>query len=1373
MKFQLIDISTLSSGHGRDAFLLWGRTAAGKAVSLRVSGFQPYVLVKRVPRESKEYLADVLRDMMKQEKKYWNRKKKEMDVFTVAGPWFEIEECKGRSVRDVSSESLKNGSDIFWKISTRGRRDIYTLKKTLRSKDFSTRTARGSHVETTLYNCNIPPALRWMLDCNIKPCYWISCEPESTYNGKLYQWIRSTKRTRTVRVTACLGNCSWDRVACEYDNAVAPLILAVLDIETLPFESERSKEERLKDPTLSPVIEFRGPEHDQILQISLVSCRTNAMGSVEHTIFMIGEDETHIPEKYDDGDFQPSKATVRVFKEEKDMLVAFCHAIIALDPDILSGYNVTNFDMKYIWTRAELLMCKHALSWSRIFGYVCQMSKKIFKNRAFGSNELFVFDVPGRIVFDLYQHMKKAHKLSSYKLDTVAEKFLGTKKMPVSYADIPKLQETREGRLEMAAYCLKDSWLVVRLIAHLCTMSNLAEMSRVCGITMNDVLSRGQMIRSLTNIYYYAKRHKPEYFLPEFLSKDETKKTRLQYLGAGRNQSISLKRKTLEEEVDAPGFKGAVVITPKPGWYDESSFVTCLDFASLYPSIMRWKNMCYSTIVSPDVIEKNGLVEDVDYHRIRKVVVDDADNIQRPLPQARSDVCFLTAKRRLGILPVILETLLAARKRAKKDMKTATTEHSRKIANGRQLALKVVCNSLYGFTGTWYGYLPEQRIASSVTETGRHLALVTKKMCEENYAGCKCVYGDSVLPDTPLLLRHGDVIQTVRIDELEAMEQWFPWHNSKQQRTVGTLVWTDQGWSTIRNVVRHRSAKPRQIIRVLTHTGVVDVTTDHSLLNEHGKEVKPSDVEVGSVLKHVNLPIPLVYDTAIGENEAWLMGLFFGDGSACVCLTKKYGIKYTWKISNNNVARLEKARDIMRELGMGGTIYDCMASSAVYNVHPVGKQKEHAIRYRALFYNAHKEKIVPPCILNAPVRVVQSFFDGYYEADGDKDKHGYCRCDCKGKEGSLGLYYIGQRLGYNVYINTRRDKKRIFRLTFTRATQRKRADAIKKLYTLHNDYDGYVYDLTTDNHHFHVGPGRMVVHNTDSVFIQVPKIQLSLKAQTDKMVAVHEVAALSEKMAAFCDKSYPNNADGVINLEFEKIYSPFLLLKKKRYVGYKYEEGKLKKPEIDFKGIELTRRDGCGLTKKWMRDILPMVFIKNDVAAARVYIESNLKGVYAGSLPIDMFVSSKQLSKKPSEYKNKPEHVVLAERLMKDPINRISIGDRIHFVIRAGFRGEKIRDRAVLPRDIEEGHCVLDLDYYTEKKLHIPLRGLLSHVIKDIDELFLSASMKAPRQRNFQKSRVGRMFAKKRRREDLIGEQARERKRKQVDAIMNSLQTEM
>ena len=740
MKFQLIDISTLSCGKSDD-FLLWGRTILGEAVCLRVHGFQPYVILRADGEENEVTLRETLQDLTKRTftGTPWANPK------VIPGPLFEIERIKGRSIRDVRASTLNSSAgEFFWKISVRSQRDIYTLKKALRSAAFAAHTGRPSDTETTLFNCNVPPALRWMLDCDIKPCFWIDCDPKAGCGGDLTQWVRSTRSKHEVSPRSCLGNCSWNEVSCDQDDAVAPLILAILDIETLPFESERSKEERAANPELSPVIEFRGPEHDKILQISLVSCRTSAMSDVAHAIYMIGTDETDIPAEYDDGEFCPSEASVHVFPNEKSMLVAFCEAILKLDPDLISGYNVTNFDMKYIWTRANILKCEEALAWSRLEGYRCGMTTKIFKNRAFGSNELFVFDIPGRIVFDLYQHMKKAHKLSSYKLDNVAQKFLGTKKMPVSYSDIPKLQETKAGRLKMAAYCLKDSWLVLRLIDHLCTMSNLTEMSRVCGISMNDVLSRGQMIRSLTNIYYYARRHTPPYFLPEFLSRDKTKTVHKQLLGAGDRRELTMRRHKSEEEVAAEGFKGAVVINPKPGWYDGNTFVTCLDFASLYPSIMRYKNMCYSTIVHPDVIAECGLVEDVDYHRIRKVVVDDADNLQLPLPAARSDVCFLTKERRPGILPLILETLLSARKRAKKDMKAAKTPHMYKVANGRQLALKVVCNSLYGFTGTWYGYLPERRIASSVTETGRLLALSTKKFCEEEYPGCKCVYGDTV-----------------------------------------------------------------------------------------------------------------------------------------------------------------------------------------------------------------------------------------------------------------------------------------------------------------------------------------------------------------------------------------------------------------------------------------------------------------------------------------------------------------------------------------------------------------------------------------------------------------------------------------------------
>jgi DNA polymerase delta subunit 1 len=336
--------------------------------------------------------------------------------------------------------------------------------------------------------------------------------------------------------------------------------------------------------------------------------------------------------------------------------------------------------------------------------------------------------------------MKKAHKLPSYKLDNVCAHFLGSKKMDVAYRDIPKLQETRAGRLKMAAYCLKDSWLVLRLMDHLCTLSNLVEMSRVCNLPMNAIISRGQMIRSLAVIYYYARRHVPPYFLPEFVARSKVDRVKERRLGS-QNKMLTMRTHAQEIEVEQGGYQGAVVIKPNPGFYTEP--VACLDFASLYPSIMRWKNMCYSTLVDARTIAQCQLVEDVDYHRIRKVVVDDADNLQLPLAASDRDVCFLSKAKRPGILPHVLTALLSARKVAKRDMKRATSKHARNIANGRQLALKVCCNSVYGFTGTWYGYLPEQRIASSVTETGRYLALKTKKFCEETYPGCRCVYGDT------------------------------------------------------------------------------------------------------------------------------------------------------------------------------------------------------------------------------------------------------------------------------------------------------------------------------------------------------------------------------------------------------------------------------------------------------------------------------------------------------------------------------------------------------------------------------------------------------------------------------------------------------
>lgn len=81
--------------------------------------------------------------------------------------------------------------------------------------------------------------------------------------------------------------------------------------------------------------------------------------------------------------------------------------------------------------------------------------------------------------------------------------------------------------------------------------------------------------------------------------------------------------------------------------------------------------------------------------------------------------CFVKASVRKGLLPEILESLLSARKRAKADLKVEKDPFRRSVLDGRQLALKISANSVYGFTGAQVGKLPCLEISGSVTAYGK------------------------------------------------------------------------------------------------------------------------------------------------------------------------------------------------------------------------------------------------------------------------------------------------------------------------------------------------------------------------------------------------------------------------------------------------------------------------------------------------------------------------------------------------------------------------------------------------------------------------------------------------------------------------------
>lgn len=170
-----------------------------------------------------------------------------------------------------------------------------------------------------------------------------------------------------------------------------------------------------------------------------------------------------------------------------------------------------------------------------------------------------------------------------------------------------------------------------------------------------------------------------------------------------------------------------MVIEPTRGYYTDP--VATLDFASLYPSIMMAHNLCYSTLV-PSYRAKHFNQEDL---------------IRTP----NGDL-FVKQSTKKGLLPLILEELIAARKRARQELAKTTDPFQKAVLDGRQLALKISANSVYGFTGAQVGQLPCLAISSSVTAYGRVMIEATKDYVLKKYNkengykfDSQVIYGDT------------------------------------------------------------------------------------------------------------------------------------------------------------------------------------------------------------------------------------------------------------------------------------------------------------------------------------------------------------------------------------------------------------------------------------------------------------------------------------------------------------------------------------------------------------------------------------------------------------------------------------------------------
>lgn len=375
-----------------------------------------------------------------------------------------------------------------------------------------------------------------------------------------------------------------------------------------------------------------------------------------------------------------SGENVQGFSTEKEMLEEFLKVINDYDPDVLTGYNVNMFDFPYIIERLKQNKLPQNLG----------RTDKITFLRTLGMTQEFV--LTGRIVVDPYQILKRDPwvKFPRYDLNTVARLLLNDEKHDIEYGEMAGLWNgTREDLSKFIEYCRKDATLSLKLVLDRGMLDKFVELSKVSGLLLQDVMG-GQTRRIETMILHEFR--KKGFVMPLAPSKNE------------------LVRRTKER--DKQGLKGAIVLEPKKGLQAEGC-VLVLDFKSLYPSIMRTYN------ISPDTLtytEENS-------------------------HQSPSGANFIDQSIHEGIFPNILARVLAARSSAKKIMKTKKGEEKRML-NAKQLALKDISNSFYGYTGYTRARLYTIDVANTITAYGRKNIEKTRKLVEENF-DVEVVYGDT------------------------------------------------------------------------------------------------------------------------------------------------------------------------------------------------------------------------------------------------------------------------------------------------------------------------------------------------------------------------------------------------------------------------------------------------------------------------------------------------------------------------------------------------------------------------------------------------------------------------------------------------------
>jgi DNA polymerase-2 len=229
---------------------------------------------------------------------------------------------------------------------------------------------------------------------------------------------------------------------------------------------------------------------------------------------------------------------------EKALLQQFVIRVSQIDPDIIIGWNVVNFDFRLLIKRAVLHRVELCLGRNN--------QAILWRDARNEVNQGFV-SMPGRVVVDGIDALKTAtYHFDSFSLENVAQTLLGKGKKTENVDDrLAQIEsDFKHNKVKLAEYNLQDCQLVLDIFKHTKVLDFLTLRSQLTGLELDRM---GGSVAAFINLYL-PKLHRAGYIAPN---------------------------RPKDGGLASPG---GYVMNSKPGLYQH---VLVLDFKSLYPSIMR------------------------------------------------------------------------------------------------------------------------------------------------------------------------------------------------------------------------------------------------------------------------------------------------------------------------------------------------------------------------------------------------------------------------------------------------------------------------------------------------------------------------------------------------------------------------------------------------------------------------------------------------------------------------------------------------------------------------------------------------------------------------------------------------------------------